>query len=1158
MSEFLSQQGAFPAILHDVKLLIEGDISIRSALSSTPFVLAANGSWQPPSRSVSILHESGDSEAATCGRKLLLYLDALACKLSSERVGDVEQIISNKLPRNYPASEGNDNEMPRALFCQNSDITDGDAVAVDSLKREETICKDDIDIGNVIGNLIDNMPEEDFWSEMKTIAWCPVCVNPPFQGLPWLKSTSHLASPSIVRPKSQMWMVSSTMHILDGQCDSLYLQHRLGWMDQLKVHVLSTQLIELSKTYCQLKLHSLVEPDFDAALQQGIPMLYSKLQEHNGTDDFMVLKPALDGVSCVWIGDDFVSSNALAFDSPVKFTPYLYVVPSELAEFRDLLLELGVRLSFDIWDYFHVLQCLQNDLKGLPLSAEQFRFVNCVLEAIADCSSDEPFFEASNTPLLVPDSCGVLMSAGELMYNDAPWIENSALVGKHFIHPSINNDLANRLGVKSLCCLSLVSEDMTKDLPCMDFARINELLSLYGNNEFLLFDLLELADCCKAKKLHLIFLTRESILASLCCSTTWVINATSRIFPSLMNLCYGTFVSSRRWNFPLMFLLFLHLLGIGLGLLCCYFICDLLSIICGGYFYMFDPRGVALSVASSHAPAAKMFSLIGTSLTERFRDQFIPMLIDQKMPWSSSDTTIIRMPLSPECLKDGLELGLKRVNQIIDRFLEHASRMLIFLKSVFQVSVSTWEEGSTQLCQDYSVFIDPSSSILRNSFSEKKWRKFQISRLFSSSNASVKLHFIDVNLFQRGTRFVDRWLVVLSLGSGQTRNMALDRCYLAYNLTPVAGVAAHISRNGHPANCHLTSSIMTPLPLSGVITLPVTVLGCFLVRHNGGRYLFKYQHNEGLHDVLLDAGDQLIEAWNRELMSCVRDSYIEMVVEMQKLRRDPSTSTIDSSSSQAVALSLKAYGDQIYSFWPMSNGYVPSNGASDDSKLASTEVLKADWQCLIEQVIRPFYIRLVDLPVWQLYSGNLVKAEEVREIKPKMVRDLLKVSSTSIVLRSVDTFIDVLEYCLSDIQFSRSSNYCGDDKLVDPINPNASIRVTNKVGSGSDSVSMSNVRTYHGSSSQNAVISGDALEMVTNLGKALFDFGWGVVEDIGRAEALVQRDDIAGSSNSRNSNGYPKLLAISAEIKRLPCPTATNHLARLGVTELWLGNKEQQ
>lgn len=490
-------------------------------------------------RSVSILHESGDPEAATYGRKLLLYLDALACKLFSEREGDVEQIVSDELPRNYPSSEANNNEMPSVLFGQNIDITDGDVVSINSPGRTETICKDNVDIENVIGNLIDNMPEEDFWSEMKTIAWCPVCVNPPLKELPWLKSTIHLASPSMVRPKSQMWMVSSIVHILDGQCDSLYLQHRLGWMDQLKVHVLSTQLIELSKSYRQLKLHSLVEPDFDAAMQQGIPMLYSKLQEHIGTDDFMVLKSALDGISWVWIGDDFVSSNALALDSPVKFTPYLYVVPSELTEFRDLLLELGVRLSFDIWDYFHVLQRLQNDLKGLPLSAEQFGFVNCVLEAIADCSSDKPFFEASNTPLLIPDSRGVLMSAGELIYNDAPWIENSALVGRHFIHPNINNDLANRLGVKSLRCLSLVSEDMTKDLPCMDFARINELLSVYGNNEFLLFDLLELADCCKAKKLHLIFDKREHPRQSLLQHNLGN-EFCFQIFLSLINLYYET------------------------------------------------------------------------------------------------------------------------------------------------------------------------------------------------------------------------------------------------------------------------------------------------------------------------------------------------------------------------------------------------------------------------------------------------------------------------------------------------------------------------------------------------------------------------------------------------------------------------------------------
>lgn len=72
-------------------------------------------------------------------------------------------------------------------------------------------------------------------------------------------------------------------------------------------------------------------------------------------------------------------------------------------------------------------------------------------------------------------------------------------------------------------------------------------------------------------------------------------------------------------------------------------------------------------------------------MVERFSDQFNPMLIGQDKAWSLTDSTIIRMPLSSEILKDGLEAGLYRVKQISDRFLDNASRILIFLKSVSEV-----------------------------------------------------------------------------------------------------------------------------------------------------------------------------------------------------------------------------------------------------------------------------------------------------------------------------------------------------------------------------------------------------------------------------------------------------------------------------------------
>nr|KYP37061.1 Sacsin [Cajanus cajan] len=1080
MSEFLSKQEVVSAILHDVQHLIKEDISVKSSFSSARFVLSANGSWEQPSRlydprvphlkkllhvnvffpsdkfldpeildtlvclglrttlgftglldcarSVSLLHDSGDTDTSRHGGELLDLLDTLAFRLSNK-------------------GESNNGDQLGAV--------------INSFLRS-SIC---------------DIVEEEFWSELKLISWCPVISDPAVRGLPWLKSNNQVvAPPTSVRPKSQMWMVSSSMFILDGECNT-YLQTKLGWMDCPNVDVLTRQLIELSKSYQQLKIHSMLDPGFDAQLQNEIPCLYSKLQEYISTDDFNKLKGGLDGISWVWIGDDFVLPNALAFDSPVKFTPYLYVVPSELSEYKDLMLKLGVRLSFGVSDYLHVLQRLQNDVHGVSLSTDQLNFVHCVLEAIAECCLEKPLFEPFESPLLIPNDFGVLMQAGDLVYNDAPWLQNSSLIGRHFVHPIISNDLADKLGVQSIRCLSLVSDDLTKDLPCMDYNKVKELLTLYGNNEFLLFDLLELADCCKAKRLHLIYDKREHPRQSLLQHNLGEFQG-----PALIAIFEGACLSREEFsNFQLRppWRLRGNTINYGLGLVCCYSICDILSVISGGYFYMFDPRGLVLGAPSTNGPSAKMFSLIGTDLKHRFCDQFSPMLIDRNDLWSLADSTIIRMPLSSDCLKVGPDLESNRIKHIIDIFMEHGSRALLFLKSVLQVSISTWEEGHSHPCQNFSISIDPSSSILRNPFLEKKWRKFQLSRIFSSSNAVIKMHVIDVNLYSEGTTVMDRWLVVLSLGSGQTRNMALDRRYLAYNLTPVAGIAALISRNGDHANVYSMSSIMAPLPLSGSIKMPVTILGCFLVCHNRGRYLFKYQDRGASAEGHFDAGNQLIESWNREVMSCVCDAYVEMVLEIQKLRRNIPSSIIDSSACSAISLTLKDYGDQIYSFWPRScERHVLSDQLAnhDNNPPSSIQVvLKADWECLKERVIHPFYSRIIDLPVWQLYSGNLVKAEE-------------------------------------GMFLSQPGN-----GLI--------------------------------------ASSGDALEMMTSLGKALFDFGRGVVEDIGRTGTPMHyRNAETGIDLNRDQ----KFISIAAELKGLPFPTATSHLKKLGLTELWIGNKEQQ
>ncbi|XP_029123505.1 uncharacterized protein [Elaeis guineensis] len=1224
MSEFLSQPSILTSILLDVKFLNEEDAAFKSALSETHFVLAADGSWHHPSRlydprvpglqnllhkevffpsdkfqdaeileslaslglrktlgftalidcarSVSMLHDSGSINAPIYGKRLLVYLNAVGLKLSN--VSNIEEV-----------NHGVDNIMSSI----DGGLHDGDS-------QSKTPEECDQDVFSFLSNFDYDQSEDEFWSQIKAIAWCPVYVTAPHKELPWSISGDCIAPPNITRPKSQMWIVSSKMRILDGDCCSDYLQQKLGWMDLPNIRVLSTQLIELSKLYNKLKLQFEQEPPIDSVLGREIPSIYSKLQKFIGTNDFKVVKEDLDGVPWVYIGDNFVSTKALAFDSPVKYHPYLYVVPSELSEFRALLSELGVKLTFDAMDYLHVLQCLQCDLKGEPLSSEQLNFVHRVLEAFADCYADKQVPDVSLNSLLIPDSSGVLMHASNLVYNDAPWMKNNNPTTKHFVHSSISDDISNRLGVQSLRSLSLVDDDMMKDLPCMDYVRICELLALYGDSDFVLFDLLELADLCNAKKLRLIYDKREHPRQSLLQQNLGDFQGSA-----LTVVLEGTTLSREEicgLQLPPPWKIRGNAINYGLGLVSSYFVCDLLTIVSGGYFYVFDPLGLALAAPSNTGSSAKLFSLTGTDLTERFRDQFSPMFVTQDISSSLSNSTVIRMPLSSKCMTD-LESGCKRVNRIFDRFMQNASSTLLFLRSILQVSLLTWEDGNLHPTLNYAVSIDQSFAILRNPFSEKKWRKFQLSRLFTSSSAAIKMHVIDVHVIQGGSSLTDKWLVVLCLGSGQTRNMALDRRYLAYNLTPVAGVAAHISQNGQPITAHTSSCILSPLPLSGTINMPVTALGCFLVCHNSGRYLFNRPLEMTLPELQLDARNQLIDAWNKELMLCIRDSYVEMVLEFQKLRKDPLNSTIESNSARAVSSVIQAYGDRIYSFWPRSKQQStscnePSTVVDNSSSIKATI---ADWESLIEQVIRPFYVRLVDLPVWQLYHGNVVKADEgmflsqsesgegdnwppasvcsfikehypvfsvpwelvreiqavgikVREIKPKMVRDLLKVSS-SVPLRSIETYIEVLEYCVSDIQLQKLS-----DLTSIPGSGAINMQVENAHMSTNMAPSSSNTnmtRSHHTLSQSSGTSGGDALDLMTYFGKALYDLGRGVVEDIGRAGG-----PLAHKANTAGSSIYMDIPSIVADLKGMPFPSATKCLTRLGTTELWIGSKEQQ
>jgi len=357
--------------------------------------------------------------------------------------------------------------------------------------------------------------DSEFWLQLANISWCPVLTSSPNDRVPWQQVISPIAAPKLVRPRLQMWLVSATMFILDGECRSATLAAKLGWEEPPNATVLAAQLVALSKQHAKWQANLVNEAEtlqeMNATLNKEIPPIYKLLQDKVGTKDLTHIREVLAGIPWVWVGEGFVLPKQLAFDSPAHFHPYLHIVPSEIVGFRTLLTTFGVREMFEAVDYIRVLLRIYQDMNGGVLTQEQLTFCLRVLEALSEVLPLNGESHVILGSVVMPDDSGILALAKDLIYNDAPWLAKSAsgMIGmRRFVHPDIDNELAERLGAKSLRYLSLVDQEMTSTLPCPDTSTISDRLSK-ENRYLLMFDLLEIADCCKARKVHFMYDKRE-------------------------------------------------------------------------------------------------------------------------------------------------------------------------------------------------------------------------------------------------------------------------------------------------------------------------------------------------------------------------------------------------------------------------------------------------------------------------------------------------------------------------------------------------------------------------------------------------------------------------------------------------------------------------
>lgn len=501
LQTLLNKQAFFPSgvFLTDAVLDGLGRLGLRRSLGRKGLLDSA--------RSVAMIGTSDKLEAVRKAKALLVHLDDLQVALESSLVSASDPLLDSverqegsgqhlELPVAYPGASDRFLQVSHDDFAETHYLPAGRTSPDNEGQDEET--------------------ESQFWLQLTNISWCPVLTRAPDSKLPWRQISSPIAPPKLVRPKSYMWVVSATLCILDGDCRSRTLATKLGWEEHPNVGLLAAQLVELSKCHAEWKKEMSDESESlketNGILSKEIPAIYKLCQERVGLQDMAILKDMLAGVQWVWVGEGFVFPRELAFDSPAHFHPYLHIVPTEIVEFRKLLTTLGVRETFEASDYARVLLRIAQDMKGGVLATEQLTFCLRVLEALAEVLPPQGGSKAFLGSVLVPDASGVLVVAKELVFNDAPWLAKSAsgMEGmRRLVHPDVDNELAERLGAKSLRYLSLVDQEMTSNLSCLGTSTISEVLSGVKNEELLLFDLLEVANCCKARKVHILYDKRE-------------------------------------------------------------------------------------------------------------------------------------------------------------------------------------------------------------------------------------------------------------------------------------------------------------------------------------------------------------------------------------------------------------------------------------------------------------------------------------------------------------------------------------------------------------------------------------------------------------------------------------------------------------------------
>lgn len=668
-----------------------------------------------------------------------------------------------------------------------------------------------------------------FWFDLKMISWCPVLVIPPHPSLPWPSVSSTVAPPKLVRLKTDMWLVSGSLRILDAECSSSALSLNFGWSTAPGGSVIAAQLLELGKNN---------EIISDQALRQELalvlPRIYCILAGMVGLDEMDIVKAVLEGSRWIWVGDGFSTEEEVVLSGPLHLAPYIRVIPADLAVFKDLFVELGVREFLGPGDYAGIL-CRMATRKGLsPLDTQELRAAVLIVQHLA-----EVYIQDLNIQIYLPDLSCILLPASDLVYNDAPWLlsgdDNANTLGsssmislsakgniQKFVHGNISIDVADKMGVCSLRRLLLAESADSMNLSLSGAVeafgqhedlttRLKHIVEMYADGPGILFELVQNADDAGASEVSFLLDKTQYGTSSLLSPemAQWQGPAlycfNSSIFSSHDLHAISRIGQDSKLEKPFAIGRF------GLGFNCVYHFTDVPGFVSGENIVMFDPHAYHLPGISPSHPGLKI-KFVQRKILDQFPDQFAPFLhfgCDLQNPLLG---TLFRFPLRNRTAASRSQIKKEAyspedVLALFSSFAELISETLLFLRNVKTISVFV-KDGTSREMQllhrvvkhnvndylDEPCQLHPIRSIFHRNEKYGVDRDQFLSQLHKTTSDHVPCNCEKVLVLEQNSsiKSLHLWMISECLRSGQWKNKILSIDKKSHSFIPYASVAAYL------------------------------------------------------------------------------------------------------------------------------------------------------------------------------------------------------------------------------------------------------------------------------------------------------------------------------------------------------------------------------